>query len=37
MMAELQNKGLSCGEAQVTAKDQTWWKNIVVALYPTGD
>ena len=30
-------KGLSSGEAQASAKDRTLWKNIVVALCPTGD
>jgi len=36
-MAELNEKGLSWGEAQVSAKDRTLWQNIVVALCPTGD
>jgi len=36
-MAELQDMGLSWGEAQATAKDGTLWRNIVVALCPTGD
>ena len=35
-MAELQEMGLSWGEAQATAKDKTLWRNIVVAL-STGD
>ena len=29
--------GLSWGEAQVAAKDRTLWRNVVVALCPTGD
>ena len=29
--------GLSWGKAQAAAKDRTLWKNIVVALCPTGD
>ena len=36
-MAELQDMGLSWGEAQAAAKDRTLWGNIIVALYPTGD
>ena len=37
VMAELKEMGLSWGEAQASAKDRTLWRNIVVALYPTGD
>ena len=37
VMAELQEMGLSWGEAQAAAKDRTLWRNIVVALCPTGD
>ncbi|KAK2179398.1 hypothetical protein NP493_493g02015 [Ridgeia piscesae] len=37
VMAELQDKGLSWGEAQATAKDRTLWRNAAVALCPTGD
>ena len=37
VMAELQDMGLSWGEAQAAAKDRTLWRNIVVALCPTGD
>ena len=29
--------GLSWGEAQASAKDRTLWREIVVALCPTGD
>ena len=36
-MAELQDMGLSWGEAQAAAKDRNLWRNIVVALCPTGD
>ena len=36
-MAELHDVGLSWGEAQAAAKDRTLWRNVVVALYPTGD
>ena len=36
-MAELREMGLSWGEAQASAKDRTLWRNIVVALCPTGD
>ena len=37
-MAELQDTGLSRGEAQAAAKDRTLWRNVVVvALCPTGD
>ena len=37
-MAELQDMGLSWGEAQAAEKDTTLWSNIVVvALCPTGD
>ena len=36
VMAKLQNMGLSWGEARVTAKHRTRWKNIVVVLCPTG-
>ena len=37
-MAELQDMGLSWGEAQAAAKDRTLWRNIVVvALCSTGD
>ena len=31
-MAELQDMGLSWGEAQVAAKDRTLWRYIAVAL-----
>ena len=34
---ELREMGLSWGEAQASAKDRTWWRNITVALCPTGD
>ena len=34
---ELQDMGLSWGEAQAAAKDRTLWRNVVVALRPTGD
>ena len=34
---ELKELGLSWGEAQASAKDRTLWRNIVVALCPTGD
>ena len=37
VMTELQEIGLSWGEAQTAAKDRTLWRNIVVALCPTGD
>ena len=37
VMAELRELGLSWGEAQGSAKDRNLWRNIVVALYPTGD
>ncbi|KAK2175202.1 hypothetical protein NP493_743g00031 [Ridgeia piscesae] len=37
VMAELKEMGLSCGEAQASAKDRTFWRSIVVALCPTGD
>ena len=38
VMAEIQDTGLSWGEAQAAAKDRTLWMNIVVvALCPTGD
>ena len=38
VMAELQDMGLSWGEAQATAKDRTLWRNIVVvALCHSGD
>ena len=37
VMAELREMGLSWGEAQASAKDSTLWRNVVVALYPTGD
>ena len=36
-MAELQDMGLSWGEAQGAAKDRTLWRNVAVALCPTGD
>ena len=36
-MAELHDMGLSWGEAQATAKDRTMWRNVAVALCPTGD
>ena len=36
-MAELEEMGLSRGEAQVAAKDRTPWRNIVVVVCPTGD
>ena len=29
--------GALVGEAQAAAKDRTLWRNIVVALCPTGD
>ena len=32
-MAELQDMGLSWGEAQGAAKDRTLWRYITVALY----
>ena len=35
-MAELEEMGLSWGEAQAAAKDRTQWRNTV-ALCPTGD
>ncbi|KAK2189637.1 hypothetical protein NP493_101g09049 [Ridgeia piscesae] len=34
--AELNEMGLSWGEAQASAKDRTLWRSIVVALCPTG-
>ena len=37
VMAELQDMGLSWGEAQAAAKDRTLWRNIADALCPTGD
>ena len=38
VMTELQDMGLSWGEAQAEAKDRTLWRNmVVVALCPTGD
>ena len=37
VIAELQDMGLSWGEAQAAAKDRTQWRNMVVALCPTGD
>ena len=37
VMDELKETGLSWGEAQASAKDRTLWRNIVVALCPTGD
>ena len=37
VMAELQDMGLSWGEAQAAAKDRTPWRNVVVALCTTGD
>ena len=37
VMEELEEIGLSWGEAQTAAKDRTLWRNIVVALCPTGD
>jgi len=36
-MAELQDMGLSWGEAQGAAKDRTLWRYITVALCLTGD
>ena len=36
-MTELQEMELSWGEAQTAAKDRTLWRNVVVALCPTGD
>ena len=36
-MPELQDMGLSWGEAQAAAKDRPLWRNIVVALCPIGD
>ena len=37
-MAELQDMGLSCGEAQAAGKDRALWRNIVVVvLCPSGD
>ena len=36
-MAQLEAMGLSWGEALAAAKDRTLWRNIVVALCPTGD
>ena len=36
VMAELKEMGMSGGEAQASAKDRTLWRNIVVALCPTG-
>ena len=36
-MTELQDMGLSRGEAQVTVMDRTLWRNVVVALCPNGD
>ena len=29
--------GLSLGEPQAAVKDRTLWRNVVVALCPTGD
>ena len=37
VMAELREMRLSWGEAQASAKDRTLWRNIVVALCPTGN
>ena len=37
VMAELRDMGLSWGEAQATAKDRALWRNVAVALCPTGD
>ena len=37
VMAKLQDMGLSWGEGQAAAKDRTLWRNVVVALCPTGD
>ena len=38
VIPELQDIGLSWGEAQAAAKDRTLWSNIVaIALCPTGD
>jgi len=37
VMVKLKEKGLSWGEAQASAKDRILWRNIVVALCPTGD
>ena len=37
VMAELREMRLLWGEAQATAMDRTLWRNIVVALCPTGD
>ena len=37
-MAELQDMGLSWGEAQAAAKDMTLWRNVlIIALCPTMD
>ena len=32
VVAELQDMGLSWGEAQAAVKDRTLWRNVVVAL-----
>ena len=37
VMAELTELGVSCGEAQASAKDRTLWRNVAVSLCPTGD
>ena len=37
MTAELKEMGLSWGETEASAKDSILWRNIVVALCPTGD
>ena len=36
-MAELEEMGLSWGEAQGAAKERTLWRSIVIALCPSGD
>ena len=37
VMAELRDMGLSWGEAQAIAKEETEEYFVVVAVYPTGD
>ena len=34
---ELEEKRLSRGEAEATAKDKTLWRSVVMALCPTGE
>jgi len=34
---ELQEMGPLWGDVQATANDRTLWRNIVIALCPTGD